>query len=149
MDLAILELARELALDIIRDAEGGTKTVAISVTGAASLADAAAAAEAIALSPLVKTALHGEDPNWGRIIAAAGRSGASFHPDGLRLWIGDTLLYADGQWQGPVAEAEAHEVMQTVEYGIRLDLGSGRAHRTLYTCDLSADYVRINADYRS
>lgn len=145
---ALESVAAELARDIVRDAEGGTKTVALTVAGAASHADAAAAAEAVALSPLVKTALHGEDPNWGRIIAAVGRSGAAFDPEGLTLEFGPVVIY-HGHWMGPGAEQRAHQVMQQPEYSIRLDLGKGSASRTLYTCDFGPDYVRINADYRS
>ena len=145
----LLEVARELALDIVRDGEGGTKTVAVRVTGARDVADARRVAETIALSPLVKTALHGEDPNWGRIIAAAGRAGVDLDPAALQLWIGDALLYAQATWQGAGAEAAAHETMCTAEYGLRLDLAAGPAEHTAYTCDLSAGYVAINADYRS
>jgi glutamate N-acetyltransferase/amino-acid N-acetyltransferase len=145
----LLEVAGELARDIVRDAEGGTKLVEIRVTGAACEADVLLASNAVALSPLVKTAMHGEDPNWGRIIAAAGRSGAAIDPDALCLWIGDVLLYDRGQWLGTDAEAKAHEIMKRPEYGLRLDLGIGGAERTVFTCDLSADYIRINADYRS
>jgi glutamate N-acetyltransferase / amino-acid N-acetyltransferase len=153
-DLAELEalvegVARALALDIVRDAEGGTKTVAIQVSGARSFEAAQAVANTVALSPLVKTALHGEDPNWGRIIAAAGRSGVVFDPSALRLWIGETLLYARGQWQGAAAEAAVHATMQTAEYALRLDLGGGDVAHTVFTCDFGAGYVRINADYRS
>ncbi len=147
---ALLEpVARELATDIVRDAEGGTKTIELTISGAADQPDARAAAQAVALSPLVKTALFGEDPNWGRIVAAAGRSGAIFEPGAVRLWIGDTLLYDRGVWQGAGAERAAHETMTDAEYAIRLDLGAGEAMRTIYTCDLSPEYVRINADYRS
>jgi len=149
LESLLLEVARELALDIVRDAEGGTKTVAVEVTGARTGAEAREVAETIALSPLVKTALHGEDPNWGRIIAAAGRAGVPLEPAKLRLWVGDTLLYAGGEWQGTRAEAAARGIMGTAEYGLRLDLASGDAAHTSYTCDLSAGYVRINADYRS
>ncbi len=145
---AIEAVAGELARDIVRDAEGGTKTVALTVAGAASHADAAAAAEAVALSPLVKTALHGEDPNWGRIIAAVGRSGAAFDPDALSLTIGPVVIY-HGRWMGPGAEQRAHQVMKRAEYSIRLELGKGSASRTIHTCDFGPDYVRINADYRS
>lgn len=145
---AIESVAAELARDVVRDAEGGTKTVALTVEGAASHADAAAAAEAVALSPLVKTALHGEDPNWGRIIAAVGRSGAAFDPDALQLHFDGVVVY-HGRWMGPGAEQRAHQVMKQPEYAIRLDLGKGRARRTIYTCDFGPDYVRINADYRS
>jgi len=143
------EVAGELAKDIIRDAEGGTKVVELTVSGAATLADAAKAADAVSLSPLVKTAMHGEDPNWGRIIAAAGRSGAPLDPDRLTLSMDDVVLYQDGVWQGVDAEASAHAVMCKPEYSVRLDLGLGSASRTVFTCDFSADYVRINADYRS
>jgi glutamate N-acetyltransferase/amino-acid N-acetyltransferase len=147
---ALLEgVAGDLARDIVRDAEGGTKLVALTVAAAASHADAAAAAEAVATSPLVKTALHGEDPNWGRIIAALGRSGAAFDPATLALYIGDVCVYGEGRWQGADAEARAHAVMKAPEFAIRLELGGGEAERTLYTCDFGPDYVRINADYRS
>ena len=143
------DVASELAKDIVRDAEGGSKLVEITISGAATLSDAAQAADAVSLSPLVKTAMHGEDPNWGRIIAAAGRSGALLDPDKLTLWMNDVVLYRDGAWQGVDAEAAAHEVMCLAEYAVRLDLGIGTASRTVFTCDFSADYVRINADYRS
>ncbi len=145
----LLEVTRELALDIVRDAEGGTKTVAVQVTGALDVTEARRAAETIALSPLVKTAFHGEDPNWGRIIAAAGRARVELDVDRLRLWVGDTLLYADGRWQGAAAEAAVSATMQTPEYGLRLDLAVGDGSHTAYTCDFGAGYVRINADYRS
>jgi len=149
-EAALEGVAGELARDIIRDGEGATKLVRVTLCGAASDADARAAANAVALSPLVKTAIHGEDPNWGRIIAAAGRSGAKVAPTAMKLWIGEVPIYLDGVWQGPPAEAAAHEVMVTSDYPIRLDLGTGGAHtRTIFTCDFSADYVRINADYRS
>ncbi|MCA9544040.1 MAG: bifunctional glutamate N-acetyltransferase/amino-acid acetyltransferase ArgJ [Myxococcales bacterium] len=148
--VALLEqVAGELARAIIRDAEGGTKLVAVTVSGAPDFDAAQTVANAIALSPLVKTAIHGQDPNWGRIIAAAGRSGVAFTPTDLRLWIDDTLLYAEGRWQGAEAEAAVRATMQTAEYGLRLDLGAGLERHTVFTCDFSADYVRINADYRS
>lgn len=153
-DLAALEalldqVAQALAKDIVRDAEGGTKTVAIQVTGAASFEVAQRVANTIATSPLVKTALHGEDPNWGRIIAAAGRAGVELDPNALTLWMEDARLFADGAWLGPVAEVEANAVMKRAEYGIRLDLGQGAFEHTVITCDFSAGYVQINADYRS
>lgn len=145
----IEDVALGLARDIVRDAEGGTKLVTLIVDEAASLADAVAAAEAVATSPLVKTALHGEDPNWGRIIAAVGRSGAKFEADRLSVAIGGVEIYGKGRWQGPDAEAAAHAVMKQPEFEIHVALGGGTASRTLYTCDFGADYVRINADYRS
>jgi glutamate N-acetyltransferase/amino-acid N-acetyltransferase len=150
LEAALEGVAGELARDIIRDGEGATKLVRVTLCGAASDGDARAAANAVALSPLVKTAIHGEDPNWGRIIAAAGRSGAKVEPGAMKLWIGGVPIYLDGVWQGSPAEAAAHEVMVTSDYPIRLDLGTGGTHtRTVFTCDFSADYVRINADYRS
>ena len=150
LEAAIEEVAGELARDIIRDGEGATKLVRITVSSAASDVDVRVAANAVALSPLVKTAIHGEDPNWGRIIAAAGRSGAKVVPEKMKLWIGDVAIYLDGVWQGSSAESAAHEVMLTADYPIRLDLGTHGEHmRTIFTCDFSADYVRINADYRS
>ena len=96
LESAIEEVAGELARDIIRDGEGSTKLVRITIAGAASDADVRIAANAVALSPLVKTAIHGEDPNWGRIIAAAGRSGAKVVPDQMKLWIGEVPIYLDG-----------------------------------------------------
>jgi glutamate N-acetyltransferase/amino-acid N-acetyltransferase len=150
LEVAIEEVAGELARDIVRDGEGATKLVRITIAGAATDADVRVAANAVALSPLVKTAIHGEDPNWGRIIAAAGRSGAKVVPSAMKLWIGTVPIYMDGVWQGTGAESEAHDVMLTSDYPIRLDLGTGGTHiRTIFTCDFSADYVRINADYRS
>ncbi len=145
----LTDVAGELAKDIVRDAEGGTKVVAIAVDGARSYEDACLVADAVSLSPLVKTAMHGEDPNWGRIVAAAGRSGASLDPERLSLRMDDVMLYENGAWLGADAETAARQVMLRDEYVIRITLGDGPASRTVYTCDFSADYVRINADYRS
>ncbi len=145
----LIEVASELAKDIVRDAEGATKLVEVKVSGASCVQDAILASNAIALSPLVKTAIHGEDPNWGRIVAAAGRSGAAVDPAAMCLWIGDVMLYENGTWLGSEAEAKAHEIMKRAEFRLRLDLGIGSVDRTVYTCDFSADYIRINADYRS
>ena len=148
-EAALTELASELAKDIVRDAEGGTKTVAVQITGARTTVEARTLADTIALSPLVKTAMHGEDPNWGRIIAAAGRAGVPLEPARLRLWIGSTLLYAEGRWQGPEAEQQVSLTMKSAEYDLRLDLALGGAQAIVYTCDLGHGYVSINADYRS
>ena len=147
---ALLEgVAGELAKDIVRDAEGATKLVAITVRGAASESDARRAASTIATSPLVKTAVHGEDPNWGRLVAAAGRSGARVEVERVRVQIGDATLFSEHRWHGAEAEKAAHAVMQRPEFEVTLDLGLGEFAHTVYTCDFSADYVRINADYRS
>ena len=142
-------LARELALDILRDGEGVEHVLHLTVSGARSAAEARRVAETVALSPLVKTALNGKDPNWGRIIAAVGRSGVAVDPAALSLWIGDVAVYSRGAWQGAAAERAAHEVMVGAEYAARVDLGAGEGRFTLYGTDLSAEYVRINADYRS
>lgn len=148
-EAAARDLTRELALDIVRDAEGGTKVVSIIIDGAPTDADARVVADAIALSPLVKTAFHGEDPNWGRIIAAAGRSGVPVDADAMRLSIGGIPLFEDGRWLGAEAEAKAHTVMTGAEYPLMLSLGMGDGHCVVHTCDFSRDYIRINADYRS
>ena len=145
----LLELTTELAKDIVRDAEGGTKVVGIRVSGAHSFEDAQTIANTIALSPLVKTAIHGEDPNWGRIIAAAGRSGVLLEPNDLVLKFNEVTLYENGEWCGSENEAKVHQIMLEREYLIELDVKSGDEGHTVYTCDFSADYVRINADYRS
>jgi len=147
---ALLErVAGDLARDIVRDAEGATKLVALTVRGAASEADARLAASTVATSPLVKTALHGEDPNWGRLVAAAGRSGARVDPARVAVSIGDVTIFSENRWHGPEAEKAANAIMKTPEFGIALDLGLGTHAHTVFTCDFSADYVRINADYRS
>jgi glutamate N-acetyltransferase/amino-acid N-acetyltransferase len=149
LERGLTELARELALDILRDGEGVEHVLHLKVSGARSQEEARRVAEAIALSPLVKTALNGCDPNWGRIIAAAGRSGVALDPSLLSLSIGGSLIYQEGRWQGPESEAEAHEVMRRAEYEAELSLGLGSEELWIYGTDLSADYVRINADYRS
>ena len=146
---ALLDLTSELAKDIVRDAEGGTKLVEITVSGGLSFNDVQIVANTIALSPLVKTAIHGEDPNWGRIIAAAGRSGVKVDPDQITLFFDDVVLFSGGEWRGLEAEKKVHSIMLGNEYTIQLDLAQGDQSHSIYTCDLSADYIRINADYRS
>jgi len=148
-EAALEQVAGELARDIVRDAEGATKLVAVTVQGAPSDADARRAANAIATSPLVKTALHGEDPNWGRMVAAVGRSGCPIDTARVRVAVGETTVFAANAWAGAEAEQAAHATMKTPEYGVTLDLGLGEGRFTVFTCDLSGDYVRINADYRS
>jgi glutamate N-acetyltransferase / amino-acid N-acetyltransferase len=146
---ALRAVAHELALGIVRGGEGATKLIAITVTGAASEADAWMAARAIANSPLVKTAVHGGDPNWGRLIAAAGRSGAYFVLDGARVQIGSLVLFENGRPFDELAP-EAAEYLTGKDLAIAVDLGAAGAHRaTVWTCDLSAEYVKINAEYRT
>ena len=142
-------VAKTLALGIVRGGEGATKLVAITVSGAASDADAWMAARAIANSLLVKTAIHGADPNWGRLVAAAGRSGARFVIDGARVRIGELMLFEQGR---PFDERapQAAAYLQGTNLDIEVDLGTGGTFTaTVWTCDLSKMYVQINAEYRT
>jgi glutamate N-acetyltransferase/amino-acid N-acetyltransferase len=143
------QVAHELALGVVRGGEGATKLVAVTVAGAATDADAWIAARAIANSPLVKTAVHGGDPNWGRLVAAAGRSGAAFVLDRARVRIGPVVLFEDGR---PFDERapQAADYLQGSTLEIEVDLGAGGGHAaTVWTCDLTAEYVKINAEYRT
>jgi glutamate N-acetyltransferase / amino-acid N-acetyltransferase len=146
---SLLEVCDELAHLIVGDGEGATKAVRIKVAGAHSVDEAKTVANVIARSPLVKTALHGEDPNWGRIIAAAGRSGVTLQPEKLTLSFDDYTLYEAASWCGQAAEKAVHSVMQKPRYTITLNLNCGDACAAVLTCDLTAEYIRINADYRS
>jgi glutamate N-acetyltransferase/amino-acid N-acetyltransferase len=141
-------VCRELALGIVRGGEGATKLITVRVTGAASATEARRAAKTIANSPLVKTAIHGGDPNWGRLIAAAGRAGVAFDLSRATVSIGPTVLFEDGR---PYDEAapRAAEYLRRTEIDVSVGLGAGSATSTVWTCDLSAEYVRINADYRT
>jgi glutamate N-acetyltransferase/amino-acid N-acetyltransferase len=148
-ETALHGVMRDLALQVIRDGEGATKLVEIRVTGAASDADAARAAFAIANSPLVKTAVAGQDPNWGRIVAAIGKSGAEADRDRLTIHFGDVLVARNG-WRHPdYREEDGAAHFRQEELLIRVDLGLGRGKRTVWTCDLTNRYIEINADYRS
>jgi glutamate N-acetyltransferase / amino-acid N-acetyltransferase len=139
----------DLATQIVRDGEGATKLVKITVKGAATKLDAYKAAEAIAHSNLVKTAIYGEDPNWGRITAAAGRSGARVDPDLMDLFFDTIPLVTQGRWLGRQAEQQAANVMKAKEIHITLDLNLGDHFDSFLFCDFSENYVKINADYRS
>ena len=142
-------VALELALGIVRGGEGATKLIAITVKGAGSQDEAWTAARVIANSPLVKTAVHGGDPNWGRLIAAAGRSGISFMLEGAAVRIGPHVLFSDGEPHDELAP-QAAEYLQGQELEIEVNVGVGGSGRaTMYTCDLSAEYVKINAEYRT
>jgi glutamate N-acetyltransferase / amino-acid N-acetyltransferase len=142
-------VARPLALQIVRGGEGATKLVSITVTGGESREAAVRAAKTIANSPLVKTAVHGADPNWGRLVAAAGRSGARFAIDRAMVEVGGITLFRDGQpFDDRTPEAAEH--LKQPEIDIRIDLGAGGSgEATVWTCDLSAEYVRINGEYRT
>jgi glutamate N-acetyltransferase/amino-acid N-acetyltransferase len=155
---ALTAIGRDLAQAIVRDGEGVTKFVTVRVYGAASGADAHRAANTIAISPLVKTAFFGSDANWGRILAAVGRSGAAVDPGRCALYVtggpngGERLpelqLVAAGQ---PLvyAEADAAARFAQPELDVRVDLGLGDGEAVVWTCDLSHEYVSINGDYRS
>lgn len=146
---ALAAVMQDLALQVIRDGEGATKLVEVRVTGAASDADAAKAAFAIANSPLVKTAIAGQDPNWGRIVAAIGKSGAIAERDLLTIHFGSILVAKDG-WRNPAyQEEEGAAYFRQEELLIRVDMGLGKAKRSVWTCDLTNRYIEINADYRS
>jgi len=139
----------DLAHQVVRDGEGATKFVEVSVTGAASDADARTHALAIANSPLVKTAIAGEDPNWGRVVMAVGKSGAKADRDTLSIWFGDILVAKDG-WVSPdYREDEAAAYMKNQELVLHVDLGLGGGTAHVWTCDLTHGYIEINADYRS
>jgi len=143
------EVLLELSKMIVRDGEGATKLVKIVIKGALSAEDAYKAADAISHSNLVKTAIYGEDPNWGRITAAAGRSGAMVDPDRMDLMFDDVVLVKRGIWQGVEAEKRAATIMKNSELEICLDLNLGNFSDFYYFCDFSEKYVSINADYRS
>jgi glutamate N-acetyltransferase/amino-acid N-acetyltransferase len=143
------DLMLSLAKWVVKDAEGSNKLVEIEVRGALSDADARRVADTIAHSPLVKTALFGEDANWGRILAAAGRSGAVLDPGKVDIFIGPIRMVTAGCGCGKDVEAEATRVLKQDEFAIAVDLHLGSGRAVMYTCDFSIDYVKINADYRS
>lgn len=145
LDSTCLKLARM----IVKDGEGATKLIQIIVKGAKTKKDAFKACDAIAHSNLVKTAIYGEDPNWGRITAAAGRSGAHVVPEKMDLFFGDQALVLKGNWLGADAEKKTAQIMKNKEITITLDLNLGQETDRFLFCDFSEDYVRINADYRS
>jgi len=139
----------DLAQQIVRDGEGATKFIEVRVTGASSDADARKVARAIANSPLVKTAAAGEDPNWGRVVMAIGKSGAVAERDRLTIRFGDILVATEGHVAPDYSEAAGADYMKRAELTIAVDLQLGRGSATVWTCDLTHDYIAINADYRS
>jgi len=147
--LLLTEACQALALAICRDGEGVTKVVNIEVTGAATVAQARQVAETIATSNLVKTALFGEDANWGRVMAAIGRAGVPITPSKLNLWFGGVPMVQQGVGLGLVAERRVSKVFRQKEFTIAVGLGQGRHRAQMWTTDLSFDYIRINASYRS
>lgn len=145
----LTEAAQELALMICRDGEGVTKVVTIQVQGATTTAAAKRVAETIATSNLVKTALFGEDANWGRVMAAIGRSGVAIDPRKVTVRFEDIVMVQKGVGVGLTAEQKIAQVFKQKEFSITVQLGQGHAHAHMWTTDLSYDYVRINASYRS
>lgn len=139
----------ELATMVVKDGEGATKLVKITVKGARTKQDAFKACETIAHSNLVKTAIYGEDPNWGRITAAAGRSGADVVPEKMDLFFDNQPLVLKGEWLGIEAEKQTGLIMKKNEINITLDLNLGQESDFFLFCDFSENYVKINADYRS
>jgi glutamate N-acetyltransferase/amino-acid N-acetyltransferase len=145
----LLAVSRTLAVEIVRGGEGATKVITVNVRDARTREDARRVARTIANSPLVKTAVHGADPNWGRIVAAAGRSGVQFGIDQATVRVGGVLLFEHGLPHDHAAP-EAAEHMKGKEVSIDVSLGTGAgAEATIWTCDLSAEYVRINGEYRT
>ena len=140
---------QDLAHLVVRDGEGATKFVEIAVTGAASDTDAKTHALAIANSPLVKTAIAGEDPNWGRIVMAIGKSGAAADRDLLTIRFGDILVAEKGWVAESYTEEAGAAYMKAQELKISVDLGLDTGKATVWTCDLTHGYITINADYRS
>lgn len=155
---ALTDLSGELARDIVRDGEGVSKFITLSVTGATDDEMALAIGRTIAASPLVKTAFYGNDANWGRIVAAAGRAGVEFDPSRARLWFapgeelpeeGKGLLLFEGGMPTSYRESDASEIIRQPSVYVTLDCGQGRGSCRIWTCDISHDYVSINAEYRS
>ena len=147
---AVREVCIELAQAIVRDGEGATKFITIDVRGGRDEAECKLAAYAIAHSPLVKTAFFASDPNWGRILAAVGRAGiADLLIERVVMYLEDVCIVRDGGRAPDYQEADGQRVMQRAEITIHIDLGRGAAQTEVWTCDLSHDYVRINAEYRT
>jgi glutamate N-acetyltransferase / amino-acid N-acetyltransferase len=146
---ALGQVLKSLALQIVRDGEGARKQVEIQVTGAKSARSARRIALSIANSPLVKTAIAGEDANWGRVVMAVGKAGEPAERDLLSIWFGDIRVAHGGERDAAYSEDAASAYMRRDEIVIRVDLGIGRGKATVWTCDLTKEYVAINGDYRS
>lgn len=150
LERAVTEVCQELAQLIVRDGEGATKFIAIEVVGGRDAAECAAVAYTIAHSPLVKTAFFASDPNWGRILAAVGRAGvADLDLEAITIHLGDVCIVRNGGRAPDYEESKGQAVMDREEITIRVDLARGSSDTTVWTCDFSYDYVRINAEYRT
>lgn len=143
------EVSLYLAQAIIRDAEGATKFITLEVNSAATIADARQVAYTVAHSPLVKTALFASDPNWGRILAAVGRAGVEFDLEKIRIYLGDVCIVSNGGRDPSYTEQQGQQIMDQAEILIRIELETGDQAARIWTSDLSYDYVKINAEYRS
>jgi len=147
---AIVAVFVELAQAIIRDAEGATKFITLRVSGGKSSQECLKAAYAVAESPLVKTAFFAADPNWGRIVAAIGRCGIhDLNPGKVKIFLNEVLIVENGGRAKSYTEAEGQRVMNQTDIAITIHLARGKAEETVWTSDLSHDYVTINAEYRS
>ncbi len=146
---ALNRMLKNLALQVVRDGEGARKQVEVTVTGAKSARSARRIALSIANSPLVKTAVAGEDANWGRVVMAVGKAGEPADRDRLSVWFGDIRVARDGERDPDYSEAATSAYMKKDEVRIRADIGLGRGKATVWTCDLTKAYVEINGDYRS
>ena len=146
---AFQEIMLDLAQQLVRDGEGATKFISMTIEGAADDKAARAIALTVANSPLVKTAIAGEDPNWGRLVMAVGRSGELANRDKVAIWIGGQLVATNGQVSNKYNEAMAAQYMKKSDIDIRMNVGVGDGKATVWTCDLTHGYISINADYRS
>ena len=146
---ALTDLLRDLALQVVRDGEGARKMVKVTVEGAESDEAAKRIALSIANSPLVKTAVAGEDANWGRVVMAVGKSGEMADRDRLAIWFGDVRVAVDGERDPAYSEDAASAVMKREDIPVRVEIGLGNGRATVWTCDLTKEYVEINGDYRS
>ena len=146
---ALNELLKDLAVQVVRDGEGATKMLEITVTGAENDAAAKRIALSIANSPLVKTAAAGEDANWGRVVMAVGKAGEMADRDKLAIWFGDIRVAVNGERDASYSEEAASNVMKQQDILVKVELGLGNGRATVWTCDLTKEYVAINGDYRS
>ncbi|MNY39035.1 Arginine biosynthesis bifunctional protein ArgJ [compost metagenome] len=147
---AVFEVFMEVAQAIVRDGEGATKFVTVQVNGGANAQECLDVAYAVAHSPLIKTALFASDPNWGRILAAVGYAGVpNLDVSLIDVFLGDVCIASQGGRAATYTEEQGAAVMAQAEIGIRIELGRGACSETIWTTDLSHEYVRINAEYRS
>ncbi|MET0171171.1 MAG: bifunctional ornithine acetyltransferase/N-acetylglutamate synthase, partial [Agrobacterium vaccinii] len=146
---ALNALLKDLALQVVRDGEGARKMVEITVTGAENDAAAKKIALSIANSPLVKTAVAGEDANWGRVVMAVGKAGEMADRDRLAIWFGGVRVAVNGERDPDYSEADASAAMKQQDIPVKVDIGLGEGTATVWTCDLTKEYVEINGDYRS